>query len=106
MTQLNHQRGAGMFLLDPGRCSSRPVNWHIDFDHPLRNKHEESKQCTQISKIMSVGKFILILEPRLASSGPSGEAASTIIHMGCCSWSILSGEPASKERQSATQQGQ
>ena len=79
-------------MLGPGRCSSRPVTWHTDSDHPLRSKHEESKQCTQISKIMSVGKFILILEPRLASSGPSEEAASTIIHMWCCSWPTLSGE--------------
>jgi hypothetical protein len=77
-TLLNHQHGAGTFSLDPGRCSSRPANLHIDLHLPLQIKQEESKQCTQISVIMSLGKLLLILKSRWGSSGPSREAASTI----------------------------
>jgi hypothetical protein len=77
-TLLNHQHGTGIFILDSGRCSSRPANLHIDLHLPLQIKQEESKQCTQISVIMSLGKLLLILKSRWGSSGPSREAASTI----------------------------
>jgi hypothetical protein len=49
MTWLTHQRGYGMFLLDPGRCSSRPVTWHIDSDHPLQNKHEKANNAHKLA---------------------------------------------------------
>jgi hypothetical protein len=77
-TLLNHQHGAGIFLLDPGRCASRLAILHIGLHLPLQIKHEESKQRTQISVVMSMGKLLLILKSQWGSSDPSGEAASTI----------------------------
>jgi hypothetical protein len=101
-TQLNHQHGDGMFLLDPGRPPSRPVTWDNYFDSPLRMQHQEMKLWAQQSENISMGILLLKCNRRWDFYGRSMGAESQQRAHVRCSWNIragLSGINIRKSRQ-------